>query len=422
MTDKRAKREPNRANLTDRFMTSVKIPAPPERIDYWDTKLRGFGVRVSYGGSKTFQVMYRVNGRGPVRRLKLGTYPIMSVHDGRETALARLRDAMAGIDPAGDRKQARQAPTFGYLAGEYLEKHAKRHKASWKKDERAIGELNAKFSRRIASEIETYEFANFLEAIRDRGAGIWANRVLEIVRRIYSWGMEPERKIVSVNPLAGVKKLTVEKPKDRWLNATDIKDTYDALSSVPDRMAAFFRLVLATGQRPHEEVRQIHDSEIDLETCWWIIPAEKSKNGKAHSVPLNAEAMDAIKVAQAHRGDSKWLFPMTGNPNEPMSDTAYRKPLAKLIEASGVAKWTPHDLRASAITHWEGEMSIPRETVSKLANHADPSITAGYVRNSYDAKKRVAMDAWGERLKEIKSGKGATGKVVKLTDRQSATA
>lgn len=414
MSEKRAKREPNRVNLTDRFVNSVKPPPAPERVDYWDTSLRGLGLRVSYGGTKTFQTMYRVNGRGPVRRLKLGTYPVLTLKAARDKALDALRDAMAGIDPASDRKQSRQAPTFGYLADEYFEKYAKPNKRSWRKDERAIAELKAKFGRRMADEIDTYEFANFLEAIRDRGAGIWANRVLEIVRRIYSWGMEPERKIVHRNPLTGVKKLTAEKSKDRWLNATEIKALYDALPEIPERMAAFFRLVLATGQRPHEECRQIHDDDLDLDGGWWIIPADKSKNGKAHAVPLNAEALDAIEAAKRHRGESKWLFPMANSPDEPMSDAAYRKPLAKLLDNSNVAKFTPHDLRATAITHWEGEMSIPRETVSKLANHADPSITASYVRKSHDGKKKIAMDAWGARLAEIKSGKAAGGKVVEL--------
>jgi hypothetical protein len=44
-------------NLTDRFVRVVK---PTDRqTDYWDKTLRGFGLRVSPGGKKVFQIFYR---------------------------------------------------------------------------------------------------------------------------------------------------------------------------------------------------------------------------------------------------------------------------------------------------------------------------------------------------------------------------
>jgi integrase len=46
-------------------------------------------------------------------------------------------------------------------------------------------------------------------------------------------------------------------------------------------------------------------------------------------------------------------------------------------------------------------MGIPRLTVSKILNHAEPGVTAVYDRHSYDTEKRDALDRWSARLESI---------------------
>ena len=48
-----------RHKLTDAFLRGVKTPAEGQ-IEYWDTLTPGFGIRVSYGGRKAFQVLTRI--------------------------------------------------------------------------------------------------------------------------------------------------------------------------------------------------------------------------------------------------------------------------------------------------------------------------------------------------------------------------
>jgi Arm DNA-binding domain len=58
------------AHLTDRTIAALPVPSESERQrDYWDDVLRGFGVRVSYGGKRAFVVRYRVGRR--LRRLTI---------------------------------------------------------------------------------------------------------------------------------------------------------------------------------------------------------------------------------------------------------------------------------------------------------------------------------------------------------------
>ena len=46
-----------------------------DRIEVWDERIPGFGLRVSNAGTKTFILVYRHRGRS--RRLTLGRYPVL---------------------------------------------------------------------------------------------------------------------------------------------------------------------------------------------------------------------------------------------------------------------------------------------------------------------------------------------------------
>lgn len=96
---------------------------------FWDRILQGFGVRVTNSGRKTFIVRYRLNGKRP--RVKIGTYPALSLPDARARARTILLEVGEGVDPS-------QAETFGTLAELYLERHAKQKKKSWRYDERQL--------------------------------------------------------------------------------------------------------------------------------------------------------------------------------------------------------------------------------------------------------------------------------------------
>ncbi|MDR0842971.1 MAG: Arm DNA-binding domain-containing protein, partial [Acidobacteriota bacterium] len=126
-------------------MPSIKFTAakikfleavPGKQVDYFDKDLPGFFVRVSPRGRKSFGVMYRAGNR--LRRLTIGSYPLLSLADARVAAVKALRNSELGQDPATEKQEERHAPTFEEVSSEYLEKHAKPKKKSWKEDERII--------------------------------------------------------------------------------------------------------------------------------------------------------------------------------------------------------------------------------------------------------------------------------------------
>ena len=62
----------------------------------------------------------------------------------------------------------------------------------------AIGSLRAKDVARI-------DIIRLLDATKNRGAPVMANRIHEVVRRVYSWGMARDDTLL-VNPAVGIER------------------------------------------------------------------------------------------------------------------------------------------------------------------------------------------------------------------------
>ena len=382
-------------------MTARKIDAmsPPEegQTDYWDGSLSGFGLRVAASGRKSWVVMYRHQGRK--RRMTLGTYPSLGLADARDQAKAVLHDAAHNRDPATEKQAARKAESFAKLAHEYMERYAKPNKRSWPKDQSALDrDLLPRFGHRKAAEISRRDILALLDDIVERGAPIAANRTLEIVRKIFNWGIS--RDIVEFNPCHGVKKPSQERQRDRVLAESEIATFWRGLENAA--MLPLTRLVLkfqlATAQRKGEVAGARWD-ELDLGGAVWTIPAERVKNRLTHRVPLSSLALDLLEQIQALGGASAFLFP-SPRAGQPITAPAINHALHKNRAVFAMPAFVPHDLRRTAASHM-ASMGISRLTIAKVLNHVEQGVTATYDRHSYDAEKRHALEAWGRRLGQI---------------------
>ena len=78
---------------------------------WWDDdpKATGFGVRSYPGGGKSFFVDYRIDGRQ--RRITIGPFPRWSADAARERAKELRKLIDRGHDPAGNKRERREAPT-----------------------------------------------------------------------------------------------------------------------------------------------------------------------------------------------------------------------------------------------------------------------------------------------------------------------
>jgi hypothetical protein len=98
--------------LTDKLAKTLDVPAAGNRI-YPDEDVKGFGVRVTYAGARSFILNYRAAGRE--RRITIGSFPDWTVSAARERARELKRRIDVGDDPLAERHRERAAPTVARL-------------------------------------------------------------------------------------------------------------------------------------------------------------------------------------------------------------------------------------------------------------------------------------------------------------------
>jgi integrase len=251
---------------------------------------------VSFGGKKAWVVRYRVHGR--LRRLTLGTYPVIGLADARQRAKLAMLEVSSGSDPAVEKRAARTAETFGNLAEECLERHAKIKKRSWKEDERILNaELLPHWKHTPLRDLKRREVRNLVHAIAARPAPIMANRTLALVRKMLNFAIESEW--MEANPASLIPKPGAEQSRDRVLTRNEIKAFWVAVEEEPPAIRAWLRLRLLTVQRGGEVVR-MRWRDVDLQNKWWTIPAENEEQADP-SRPAERDGRDVAARAPVIR-------------------------------------------------------------------------------------------------------------------------
>ena len=97
----------------------------------WDAEVKGFALRITPGGAKSFLLDYRAEGRR--RRITIGAWPDRTVAAARQTAKGMRREVDLGHDRMSERQTQRGAPTVQEMweryAPERLPKKAERSQA-----------------------------------------------------------------------------------------------------------------------------------------------------------------------------------------------------------------------------------------------------------------------------------------------------
>jgi integrase len=175
------------------------------------------------------------------------------------------------------------------VCADFIRRYAKPRNRNWRETERVLErELIAVHGQRDIRELRRSGILEILDAAVEREATYQANRILATVRKLFNWCIE--RGIIETNPIVGLKAPTREHSRDRVLDDDAIARLLRACRNEVYPFRQFVPILLATAQR-RGELAAMHWSEIDTEAKTWVIPAERSKNGKPHVVPLSVFAL-----------------------------------------------------------------------------------------------------------------------------------
>jgi integrase len=404
--------------LTSKSIQGLKLPAGKADHLFWDDDLPGLGIRLRAGGSRSWVFQYALGDKQ--RRMSLGaaTPESFTKHKGQDgTIKLGIRDHAAqlhakvklGHDPAGEKHQARKTATdtFEDVTRRFLafqKAHGGRdskglRQSSYIELERHLTKHAKPLDRLLLDKIQQRDIASVISAVRANHA-VTANRVRTSLASLFGWAIG-EGLIVS-NPVTGTKQ-TAEKSRDRVLDPAELRLIWNALED--NHFGAIMKLLALTGQR-EAEIAGMSWSELKDDVL--VLPSNRTKNHREHSVPLSAPAL-AIIAEQPRRfdGEGNLRELVFGFGQGPFSGWGKAMEILnkRIAEKTGqrLPHWTPHDLRRSFATHASG-LGIQPHIIEVILNHVGgfrAGVAGIYNRSTYETEKRTALALWADHLLAI---------------------
>ena len=407
-------------------MPSVKLTksavdnANPKAADWflWDTELKGFGLKVSKGGRKSYVCQYRTAGgrSGDYRRLTIGQHGSpWTVEMARSTARQTLGRAANGEDPALEKQDLKKRLSVAELCDQYLLHGCGTKKASTLATDKGRIERHIKplLGRNKVQDVTRADVKKFLQDIAQgksaadvrtgkrgraivRGGQGTATRTVGLLGGIFAYAVDCS--MIEVNPVVGVKRFA-DKKGNRYLSQQELMALGEALRNAESEnenpsALAILKLLVFTGARKGE-IETLKWSEVDFASGY--LKLADSKTGQK-AIPLNAGALQVLGGQERLFG-SEHVFP------------AYRggryyqgtpKVWSRIRSSAKLDDVRLHDLRHSfASIAVSGGASLP--IIGSLLGHAHSATTQRYAHLSDDPLRAVS-DAVGNKIAASLSG------------------
>ncbi len=384
-------------NITKDKVDSLHFPTTG-RIDYFDEKLTGFGVRVS-PTTKTYFVMARVNGK--LTRVTIGKHGSPKTADGaRKEAKGILGDMTKGIDHNQEKVKARvRGLTLKEIIEQYFETQSIKtstadnysllldtHLSDWKK--KPLKEI----TREMVS-------ARHLNISKNSGQAS-ANNVMKVLRLMYNHAAGKYPDTLPENPvkvLSNARQWNKIKRRGTCLQEHELAVWWKALDAVQTPATRdFFKLLLFTGLRK-DEALSLKWTQVDFEGKTFTILDPKNNNDL--TLPMSTTITEIFKDRLKCR-ENDFVFPgpgKTGHLIETRKQIGHvERETLKIINGCAddaeLAKmqkehpdkvkpglsFMPHDMRRTFATIAENLVSYTE--LKRLLNHSsEGDVTQGYL-------------------------------------------
>lgn len=294
--------------ITKRDVDALK---PSDRdVFLWeagDGAIKGFAVKVTPTGKKTFIFQYRMSGRGsPTKRVQIGEQGML-VAEARTEAENLRRGVRQGIPPATTRSRNKAQLISGLVDLYVADRHEAKLRSADEIDRLLKRDVVPVWGARPIASITHEDVENLLEDIKRSGRHVHANRVLAWVKGMFTFAVK--KRMLAASPAFGIEPPSTENERERVLTDKELVKVWNAAAMMPGAFCSATHVLTLTGQR-RSEVAELPRREIDLDKTLWNLPEDRAKNKQAHLIHLSSQAIAAL--ASAPENSKAYYFSTDG--------------------------------------------------------------------------------------------------------------
>jgi len=385
--------DPMSKRLSKRIVDGAHAGA--KDIYVWDSALKGFGLKVTPSGRKTYLVQYRLGGRkGRTRRVTLGTHGTLTAETARALAKTALGQVSFGHDPNAEKDKVRGGYTMDYMLDKFDASHiALKLKPKSQEDYRRNIRLHIKpkLGHLLVHQVTRSDIMRLHQSMHERP--YCANRTVATLSKFFNWCEKFEYREEGKNPCRFVDK-NKEKKRQRFLSVQEQKRLFNALDKamrekiVSNSAVYAIRFLSLTGARLGEIIK-LKWEYINWERGTLELP--DSKTG-AKTIYLNEPAKNILSGI-VRRIDNPYVChgQIAGRPI-----VNIQKSWRRIRAMADLEDVRLHDLRHTfASVAVSSGMSLPM--IGALLGHAEPRTTARYAHLASDPLKE-AVEMIGRKI------------------------
>lgn len=423
--------------------TGIKQAKPDQKtVIYWDTDLKGYGLRVTPAGSKTLFIQDKIKvGRRweVIKKTILRTDdPNFNAESARKEARKWLGKIAAGEDIREAQADQNTANTFGDLMTAYVTDLEAEGKPSakavgnaiakdiekafprlWRKPAKSIsiddcvsiiGRLSDEDKARQADKMRSYIKAAFTRAINARG-NAKASKVMRELR-------------LTSNPARDITKLEgSSEAKTRALSLAEFQCYWRRIQQLPEPRRSLAMLHVITGGQRQQQLARVTLADIDRDgmTMTMLDGKGRRKKPRVHVVPLLPLTLELIDNIT---GGGEFVFSANGG-TSPI-DTAYLTRIASKVcsdmaeagELEGVP-FTAGTIRATIETRLMNRpYRVSSDVLARLLSHGLGGVQAKHY--AHDSMHDEQVEALEKLQRMIEGEPEPSADVLQFVRRASA--
>jgi integrase len=358
----------------------AEAPKNKDQVFYRDDQLKGFALRVTQVGIKSFVVEKRINRK--VKRITLGRYGELTVEQARKEAQKLLGKIATGGDPISDKKREKiHRITLAEVFRDYLKARTDLKPTSIYGYTGLIEKAFADWKNKPLLSLKKDKISAYHAKLGEENGQYYANYAMRVLRALFNFAKakyedSEGNSLITENPvtrLSATRSWFRTKRRKTYIKNHQLHEWHNATMKLDNETIRDYLLfVVLTGLRKNEAA-QLKWSNIDLKDKALILPDPKNRH--EHKLPLSSHAC-AILHRRKQNTANEYVFPGNGKNGYLIEPRKQMNHVAKAIDMH----FTLHDLRRTFTTVAES-LDISRYALKRLLNHwaDDDDVTAGYI-------------------------------------------